>query len=345
LNYSASASYIRPSANLTNQLTLINRLSAGPHLELSLLLYLPLKYLVLFQRYHRPVRIAKVRIIPDLFDNNRIKTSMSSVPAGYGSLPDAALQALEELTAREDPAIVGIVLTGSAARGMATEHSDVDVIVVRDEVESAREVSRSSAIDEIPMTLAELETVKAIGSDGAWVRWSFAWVKVLHDSSSGGRVSNAVRRQATLFDQEIRDLLVGRSRLDEFINFTYRALKSHREGRTEAARLDSAESVASMLDVVFALSGRIRPYNKYLVWELNEHPLPGVDWQDGRLLEHVNGLLEGSEAAVRESFLAVERACRAYDQQSGQGVMSEVIDAWGEELHLLHGLGGPQAAG
>jgi predicted nucleotidyltransferase len=269
---------------------------------------------------------------------------MSSVPADHGSPPDAALQALEELTAREDPAIVGIVLTGSAARGMATEYSDVDVIVVRDEVESAREVSRSPAIDEIPMTLAELETVKAVGSDGAWARWSFAWVQVLRDSSDG-RVSNAVHRQATLSDQEIRDLLVGRSRLDEFINFTYRALKSHREGRTEAARLDSAESVASMLDVVFALSGRIRPYNKYLAWELNEHPLPGIEWQDERLLGHVNGLLEGSEAAVRESFLAVERECRAYDQLTDQGVMSEIIDAWGEELHLLHGLGGPQAAG
>jgi predicted nucleotidyltransferase len=269
---------------------------------------------------------------------------MSSVLAGYGSLPDTALQALAELVAREDPAIIGIVLTGSAARGMATEHSDVDVIVVRDEGESIREVMRSSAIDEIPMTLAELETVKAIGSDGAWNRWSFAWAQVLCDSS-GGRVSDAVRRQAMLNDQEIRDLLVGRSRLDEFINFTYRALKSHRDGRTEAVRLDSAESVASMLDVVFALFGRVLPYNKYLAWELSEHPLPGADWKDGRLLRRVSGLLEGSEATVRESFLAVEQVCHTYDQRSGQGVMSEVIDAWGEELRLLRGLRGPQTAG
>jgi hypothetical protein len=147
-----------------------------------------------------------------------------------------------------------------------------------------------------------------------------------------------VRRQATLSDQEIRDLLIGRSRLDEFINFTYRALKSHRDGLTDAARLDSAESVASMLDVVFSLSARVRPYNKYLAWELSKHPLPGADWQDGRLLRCVNGLLEGSEAAVRESFLAVERECHAYEKRVGQCEMSEVIDAWGEELRLLRGL-------
>jgi predicted nucleotidyltransferase len=91
---------------------------------------------------------------------------MSSVPASYGSLPDAALQALAEVTSREDLAIVGIVLTGSAARGMATEHSDVDVIVVRDESESesVREATRSSAIEEIPLTLKELETIKPVGS-------------------------------------------------------------------------------------------------------------------------------------------------------------------------------------
>ena len=262
---------------------------------------------------------------------------MDFLQADHGSLSDAALQALTELTSRDDPAIVGIILTGSAARGMATEHSDVDVIVVRDESETTREVKRSSAIDEIPKTLTEIETIKAIGSDGAWERWSFAWAKVLRDSTEG-RISDAVSRQATLNDQEIRDLLIGRSRLDEFINFTYRALKSHRDGRPETARLDSAESIASMLDVVFALYGRVRPYNKYLAWELGEHPLPGENWQNGRLLRRVNGLLDGEEAAARASFLEVERECRVYDQRSGNSVMSDVIDDWGEELHLLRGL-------
>jgi predicted nucleotidyltransferase len=269
---------------------------------------------------------------------------MASVFADYGSLPEAALQALAELTSREDPAIIGIILTGSAARGVATEHSDIDVIVVRDEAESAREVKRSSAVNEIPMTLAELETVKAIGSDGAWDRWSFAWAQVLLDSS-GGRISDAVNRQATLSDQETRELLIGRSRLDEYINFTYRALKSHRDGRTEAARLDSAESIASMLDVVFALSGRVRPYNKYLAWELSEHPLLGANWQEGRLMRLVNGLLDGNEAAVRELFLEIEQECDAYDQRSGRSMMSVVIDAWGEELRLLRGLQDPQLEG
>lgn len=260
-----------------------------------------------------------------------------SAPTSYGSLPAPAIQALSDLMAREDPTIVGIILTGSAARGMATRHSDVDIMVVRDEQgEVARDVTRSSAIDEIPLTLAELETVKPVGSDGAWERWSFAWAQVLRDSL-GGRVVDAVRKQAMMSEQETHDLLIGRSRLDEFVNLAYRALKSHRDGRPEAARLDSAESVASMLDVVFALSGRVRPYNKYLAWELGEHPLPNSDWQDGRLLDCVSGLLDGSEVAVRQAFLTIEKECRAYDRLSRQDGMSKIIEDWGDELHLLHG--------
>jgi predicted nucleotidyltransferase len=42
------------------------------------------------------------------------------------------VSAYEDLLARAeaDPAVVGLVLTGSQARGRVTEHSDVDVFVV-----------------------------------------------------------------------------------------------------------------------------------------------------------------------------------------------------------------------
>ena len=60
------------------------------------------------------------------------------------------------------------------------------------------------------------------------------------------------------------------------MNFAYRALKSHRDGRPLEARLDAAESLAWLLHVVFTLAGRLRPYNKYLPWELREHPLGGA---------------------------------------------------------------------
>jgi tRNA nucleotidyltransferase (CCA-adding enzyme) len=61
----------------------------------------------------------------------------------------AARAALDELLARDDASIVGLVLSGSVARGMATERSDVDVYVVRDD-DVERETLHSPAIDEAP---------------------------------------------------------------------------------------------------------------------------------------------------------------------------------------------------
>ena len=126
---------------------------------------------------------------------------MSPVSADYGPLPEPAFQALEELLARDDPTIIGIVLTGSAARGLATANSDVDVMVIRDSTNTTNttntpplQVVRSSAIDEIPLPLAELETPKPIGSSGAWDRWSFAWATILRDTSPNRRVTSAVHR-------------------------------------------------------------------------------------------------------------------------------------------------------
>ena len=84
-----------------------------------------------------------------------------------------------------------------------------------------------------------------------------------------------MRRQATLSPEEADGVLIEHDRLDGWVNFAYRALKNDRDGRPLEARLDAAESVPWLLDVVFAIAGRVRPYNKYLPWELRTHPLDG----------------------------------------------------------------------
>ena len=165
----------------------------------------------------------------------------------------AARAALDELVSRPDPSIVGLVLSGSAARGIETDLSDVDVYVVRDDGID-RETLRSPAIDEIQTTLTDLEDVEPFGTDGWWFRWSFAYAQVLRDET-GGRVTEAVRRQATVDEAEQRAILVDHVRLDGWVNFAYRSLKSARDGRPLEARLDATESVPWLLDVVFTLAG------------------------------------------------------------------------------------------
>jgi hypothetical protein len=247
----------------------------------------------------------------------------------------AAAAALEELVARADPTIVGLVLSGSAARGdMATEHSDVDVYVVRDD-DVERETLHSPAIDEIYWSVADLEQVDRYGTGGWYFRWSFAHAQVLRDET-GGRVTEAVRRQATVDDDEQRWILVDQDRLDGYVNFAYRALKSHRDGRPFEARMDAVESLPWLLDVVFALAGRLRPYNKYLRWELREHPLAVPEWSAESFLPEIERLLAGDPAALRRTFAVVDREVRAWDAARGLTVCGDLVDEWGPELALLH---------
>ena len=249
------------------------------------------------------------------------------------SLPDAARRALDEILARRDAGILGVVLSGSAARDMATERSDVDVYVVRAEG-AAPAVARSPAVDEITTTLAELERVPPFGSDGWWFRWSFAWARVLRDDT-GGQIAAAVHRQAVL-DPEEQDQVLA-ARLDGYVNFVYRALKSDRDGRVVERRLDAAESVPWLLDVVFALVGRVRPYNKYLAWELRNHPLDVPEWAAAEMLPTLAAVLDGDPDALRRTFAVVEREARRHDVRRGHRRCSDTIDAWGDELAVLRG--------
>ena len=249
-------------------------------------------------------------------------------------LNDEARAALEELTLREDPEILGLVLTGSAARGdMATERSDVDVLVVYAE-KGDRTTLKSAAVDEVPVTLAELEEVPEFGTAGWYSRWALAHVQILRDRT-GGRIQAACDRNATLDAAEQRAILLDHDRLDGYVTFAYRALKADRDGRPLERRLDAAESLPWLLDTVFTLHGRVRPYMKYLPWELREHPLPG--WPAEETFALLSRTLDGDPAAVRELFALVERDAALYDAGLTEAVAVPVIEGWGDELTLLRG--------
>jgi nucleotidyltransferase-like protein len=249
-------------------------------------------------------------------------------------LNDAARAALDELVGRDDPSILGLVLSGSAARGeMATERSDVDVFVVRDDA-VAREKRSNAAIDEIPISLADLEQVDRHGTGDWYFRWSFAYAEVLRDQTNG-RVTDAVGRQATVDDDEQRWVLVDQDRLDGYVNFAYRALKSHRDGRLFEARMDAAESLPWLLDVVFTLAGRLRPYNKYLAWELREHPLAVPEWSAEAFVPELDLMLTGDAAAIRRTVAVVDREVRAWDAAHATTVCGHLVDEWRSELDPL----------
>ncbi len=225
------------------------------------------------------------------------------------------MTALNDLMERAapDPDVRGVILTGSHARDMATAHSDYDVIVVVDAPTDAwRETTRTTAIDEIVYTVAELADTSPTGQ-----RYAFRGAQVLLDRLDGS-IADLARAQATPTEREARSWAA--ENLDSYINQAYRALKSRLDGRTVEARLDEMETAGWFLSTLFPLYGRLRPYNKYLRWELATYPL-GAPWDVETLPERVAadpvGLFADLEGVARDR---------------GHGV---IVDAWGDELALF----------
>lgn len=227
--------------------------------------------------------------------------------------------------AAADPAVVGLVLKGSQAHdGMVTRHSDHDlyVVVADDATTGLTRLTghRTPGLDLVVVTLAEF---RAAGMPG-FERYALARARIVLDRLDGG-IARILAEKARLDPEEAFQDAGGW--LDAYANSLYRSLKNHRDGQALAARLDAADSIRFLLELLFALDRRPRPYNKYLEWELARHPLPG--WDTDVLLHAVDRVTATGDAArQRHLFRLVEAAAR----EAGHG---EVLDAWGEDLHLM----------
>lgn len=163
---------------------------------------------------------------------------------------------------------------------MATENLDFDVYVVLREHNGRWSTSRTPELDTIVMSVEDLADTSI-----RWQRYSYRGAQVLMDRLDG-QIAELVRTQATLAPTELDNLV--REQLDGYINFIYRAAKSRRDGRPELAKLDEIEAAPWFLWTLFALYGRIRPYNKFLRWELDNHPLP-APWTADYLANALTG--------------------------------------------------------
>lgn len=75
----------------------------------------------------------------------------------------------------------------------------------------------------------------------------------------------------------------------------------------------------------------MRPYNKYLRWELQRHPLEREGWQAQILVPQLEAILDdGDPAAQRALFSSVEEAAREVG-------FAPILDDWGDELAILRG--------
>jgi hypothetical protein len=222
--------------------------------------------------------------------------------------------------ARSREEIVGVYFFGSRGRNyMVDKRSDWDVCVVLAGPEARDSFAAEFPTvhgDQVEVITATLDGLRNISSEHS--RYSAAHADVVVDKT-GGELTR-VLASLELLPHGSRDAIV-REALDDYINQTYRSLRY-------GTRLDAVEAIPHALRTIFALEGRVRPYNKYLEWELRHHPLE--DWDADDLLPLLDRILVGEPAAQHELFNLIEPVARRED-------FGDVIDEWEPDLDCLRG--------
>ena len=227
---------------------------------------------------------------------------------------------VEVAESRED--VLGLYVFGSRGRElMVDERSDWDVCVVLADAKAREEFDYEFPyVHGAPVEIASATLDELRGDSSEHSRYAAAHARVVLDKTDG-ELGRVVAEQESLPSGQ-REAIVCEA-LDAYINQTYRSLRY-------GTRLDAVEAVPPALRTIFALGDRVRPYNKYLEWELRHHPLDG--WTADELLPLLDHVLAGESEAQHELFRRIEAQVR----REGFG---EVVDGWEPDVEWLRGHG------
>ena len=235
------------------------------------------------------------------------------------------------VVAQSDPRVVGLVLGGSRGKdpSYVTERSDYDVYVILNDASALDEyaerfpTNHGDPVEAFFVTLDSFRKHALPASGSEWNAYTFAHVAPLIDKLDG-EISRLME------EKSVRDPASAGEPLDGYINQYYRAAKNQRDGLTHEAHFDAAESVSWFLDFLFAACGRVRPFNKWLRWELANHPLPDP-WSAGETVRRLEAILSSGNLAEQQSLF---RDVDSFARELGFG---DVVDSWEPDVAWLRG--------
>jgi len=238
---------------------------------------------------------------------------------------DLRRRILEEAAA--DQNIIGLFSTGSCGKGMITDESDFDAtMIVKDKVISEY-INKYKGIGGIlcdlsVKTMSELKNAAAWGGPMAWDRYNYTHLKAEVDKT--GKIQKIINEKG-IIPADKRKEFVSAS-LDGFINQVYRSVKCFRDGNIIASQLEAADGLPSLLSALFGLEGRMKPFYKYLNWELTNYPLKKLPWPKDEFISILVKIVQTGDLSTQQTVLkTVENLFR----QEG---FDELFDSWEEML-------------
>ena len=217
--------------------------------------------------------------------------------------------------AKNDPDVLGLALTGGRGKGFVTEHSDYDIymLVTDESLETSKEKYKSTItphkFDIFVHSIGTFNDYASFGSDKEWDRYNFAYVKAQIDKT--GRFQKMIDEKGIIPKEKIDE--TSKYNLDVYINYFYRSMKNHRDGDIFASHVDATESVQWLIAFVFSIEGRVKPYSKYIEWELQNHSLELLPWGADEFVSVLKRMLQTGDVQLQKDIftkikkLAIER--------------------------------------
>lgn len=224
--------------------------------------------------------------------------------------------------AENDDRIIGVVLAGARGKGMFTEHSDYDIALytVDGVVGNIQEEYKSEqgVMDIGVLALSDFKNYAGMGSAEEWDRYTYAHITATIDKT--GEVQKIIDEKGVLPPDHVSRVV--KKALDAYLNLLYRSVKNDRDGNLFSSHFDACESLSSLLTFLFAVEGKIRPYNKFLKWELENYPLRNLSIVPSDFLRKIELIINTGDIEIqKELHLLVEEI--AIKNNCG-----DVIDSW-----------------
>lgn len=221
--------------------------------------------------------------------------------------------------------IIGLIFGGSRGKSaeFLTENSDYDVVVIvandaPDELKKSLKEYKTPGFEIWVKTLGEFKKHASWGSAEEWDRYNYTYNKAIIDKT--GEIQNIINEKGMLPKEVQREVI--ETALDDYINQVYRSAKYWRDGNTRAAYFDATESLPSLMTALYALEGRLKPYNKYFEWELKNYPLRFLPWSPDEFIKDYEHILRTGDIKTQKKIL---NAVKKIFQENGY---TQSIDAW-----------------
>ena len=208
--------------------------------------------------------------------------------------------------AKSDDRIIGIILAGGRGKGAFSENSDYDVILVTNDegFESVKkDYPKTEYIDSLPHAISEFREHAKTGTRTQYDKYTFTHNTAILDKT--GEIQKLVDEKGTLEPDKVQK--IAHDALGGYLNSLHRSLKNLRDGNVLAGHLDATETIPRILTFIFAIEKRVRPFNKFLVWELENHPLTKLPINSSDFIEKIKVIAQNADFDTQKELLEIMR--------------------------------------